>query len=101
MKKLLSLFLAVAIAALSRGLTVYAEETYSGKCGDDLHWSYSKSKQKLVIIGDGDMWDFQSESEVPWSNLKDGIRYLTLANRINNLHWSDEKALSTPVKKGR
>jgi hypothetical protein len=30
-----------------------------------------------------------------------GIRYLTLANRINNLHWSDEKALSTPVKKGR
>lgn len=34
-----------------------------------------------------------------WSEIVD-IPYGTIVSRVNALHWSDEKALTTPVKKG-
>lgn len=38
----------------------------SGKCGDDLTWSYISNTYSLVISGSGEMYNYDSSVDTPW-----------------------------------
>ena len=42
-------------------------------------------------------YDGETHSMTEWAKIK-GIKYSTLANRINMYHWDVERALTTPVE---
>ncbi|WP_294776308.1 leucine-rich repeat protein [uncultured Eubacterium sp.] len=63
MKKFISLFMAfVMLLSVTAGLnlTAYAETATSGKCGDNVYWSYDSTTNTLTISGKGAMDDYGS-----------------------------------------
>lgn len=62
-------------------LSVFAEE--SGTCGDNLTWTLSGNT--LTISGTGDMYDYNSDIEVPWYQIKDDIYYLVIDNGVTSI----------------
>ena len=69
---------------LTQDTTLTAEFAmdYSGKCGDDLYWSYSDST--LTITGTGTMYDF-TYSSMPWYLLRDSIRSLSIGEQVESI----------------
>jgi uncharacterized repeat protein (TIGR02543 family) len=67
--------------------SVYAEENTltSGKCGDNLTWSYDESEECLYIDGYGNMYDFDWGTETPFEPLTettdDDVPWATLNYR--------------------
>ena len=43
------------------------EDTTSGKCGDNLAWTFDQQTGTLIISGSGAMYDF-TEDNMPWAN---------------------------------
>ena len=61
MKKFISLFMAfVMLLSVTAGLnlTAYAETATSGKCGENVYWSYDSTTNTLTISGKGAMDDY-------------------------------------------
>lgn len=54
-KKAISVIIALALMIASVPVTVYAEVTASGQCGDNAFWSYDIQTQVLTISGEGEM----------------------------------------------
>lgn len=59
MKKLIFLFILFIIPK-----TANADE--SGKCGDNLTWTYVEATQTLIISGNGEMYDYSYENQASW-----------------------------------
>ena len=61
MKKVLSLILvAVMVASMFAGLQISSSALEpTGKCGDNVYWSFDESTGTLTISGTGDMYDFE------------------------------------------
>lgn len=61
-----------------------ANNVVQGKCGDNLNWSYDPSNKVLSINGQGEMYNYHSENNIPpWSSydivsieLNEGITYI-------------------------
>ncbi len=83
-KKILSFMFVICIClnllAVSP-LSVFAEE--SGTCGDNLTWTLSGNT--LTISGTGDMYDYNSDIEVPWYQIKDDIYYLVIDSGVTSI----------------
>ena len=59
-RKTISLLLALALLfALAPQLTLTANAAASGKCGDNLTWSFDAGSGTLTISGYGEMYDFE------------------------------------------
>jgi len=69
-KKVLSIFLVVVILVtmLPMGIISASAETVSGKCGENLIWSYDTSTYTLTISGTGAMTDQSYVYASPWSD---------------------------------
>ena len=56
MKKI-SLLFAVMIMAIVFAISVNALEP-TGQCGDNVYWEFDETTSKLIISGEGDMWNY-------------------------------------------
>lgn len=86
MKKRLLSFIPVFVilATIFTALPSAAFAKTGGKCGSDLEWTLDESGM-LTISGTGDMTDWSSSSEVPWSLLSKDITGVTIENGVTNI----------------
>lgn len=82
-KRILSLLLSIImmIALLPATMTVYAAS--SGKCGDNATWSYNNGV--LTISGTGNMTDYTSMSQQPWSSYRSSITNIIIGDGIEHI----------------
>ena len=59
----------------------FAADETSGKCGDDIIWSYYAEKQLLSIFGSGRMYDY-GEGLAPWAEWADEIGEVQISSGI-------------------
>lgn len=59
----------------------FAADEASGKCGDDIIWSYYAEKQLLSIFGSGRMYDY-GEGLAPWAQWADEISEVQISSGI-------------------
>ena len=75
MKRTISILLAVLTVVSVLAVTgVSASADASGKCGDNVSWSFNSNTGKLTITGSGKMYDYTYESS-PWT--KELFHYIT------------------------
>lgn len=95
-RHLYRIFALLLVLFLSVGaLPVLAE---SGKCGNELSWSFSAGT--LVITGKGEMTNFTEPDMAPWYHLREEITRIVLPEgltRIGNLAFFGCKNLKTAV----
>lgn len=87
--------LIIGILLLAPNFPVSAE---SGKCGDELSWSFSAGT--LVITGKGEMTNFTEPDMAPWYHLREEITRIVLPEglaSIGNLAFFGCKNLKTAV----
>lgn len=85
LQKLYTRLLAICLAALlllSQMPAVFAAET-SGKCGDNLNWSFADGR--LTITGTGAMTDYTQVDMPPWYAFREQILYLSLPNGLTSI----------------
>lgn len=101
----LVLFMLVLLVPL-----VSAEKSLSGVCGDQLVWNYDISTRCLTISGVGEMWDYDSGDQVPWTcwnNQSDGAKTVIIGNGVTYIgscafegfHWIEEVTISNTVRR--
>lgn len=59
----------------------------NGTCGDNLTWTMNTNTGKLSISGSGDMYDWNKESEIPWSDYKNNITSVDLPNGLTSIGY--------------
>ncbi|MBQ4578150.1 MAG: leucine-rich repeat protein [Clostridia bacterium] len=62
-----------------------ADYATSGECGWDLTWSFNEETGLLTIEGSGDMYWYNSASEVPWHIFADKITAVSLPEGLTGL----------------
>jgi hypothetical protein len=82
---------------LTQDTTLTAEfaQTFSGTCGDNLTWQFQPEERKLIIEGEGNMYDYQfggygwwgneDKGEVPWSHLSSDIKTILLPEGMTSI----------------
>ena len=65
-------------------LSVY-EPVTSGFCGDSLFWDYNMETGCLTIAGEGDMYGWDWEDQVPWHEWTPYIRSLSLSDALTSI----------------
>ncbi len=81
MKKILFLFSTAIMLILFAFSSSALEKT--GQCGENVYWEFDEATERLVISGEGDMWDydywnytqapFYSNNEIKTVIIKDGV----------------------------
>lgn len=64
-RRIWAAFIVLCMLLLVMPSSAFALET-SGKCGENVTWSYNKANQSLYISGTGDMESYEFLSSVPW-----------------------------------
>ena len=57
----------------------------SGSCGENVQWSYDKETQTLIISGNGDMADYETREDVPWSPYQKDMKSITIKNGVTHI----------------
>lgn len=65
MKKAIGIILVIVLVATIAGGVFYAT-SFTGKCGDNIKWSYNPFNEVLTVSGEGAMYDFEDDVEAPW-----------------------------------
>ena len=58
---------------------------YGNTCGDSINWIYNKKSKTLYVVGDGDMYDFEESSYVPWYAYREEIEHIVLSDGITSI----------------
>jgi hypothetical protein len=69
-------------------LPLVAKADQSGKCGENLTWTFEESTGSLTITGSGAMYDFITETlwkEVPWENYLDKILTVVIGDGVTSI----------------
>ncbi len=83
MKKLLSVVLCVLMLAALLPLDLHtASADTSGQCGDNLYWSFDEDTGTLTITGSGDMWNYDSYNDTPWTDDRNDIDIISLPDGL-------------------
>ena len=69
---------------LTQDTTLIAEFglAYSGKCGDELYWTYNN--QEIKITGTGAMYNY-TDNTMPWTLLRDSIKTVRVGNNATSI----------------
>lgn len=97
-RKLTVILFVVVLFAMFYTNTVYADETHSGMCGENVNWSFQENEGTLVIEGSGAMDFYLHEYEIPWKNIKGNIKTVTVKDgvtRISDFAFSDCSRLTS------
>ena len=98
MKKLLSFLICTALILSIIPTAVFAAGETSGKCGDNLTWSYNTATATLTISGTGDMYYYGSYDAIPWYQYHSDMKYVTIGDKvtsIGNYAFSDCRGLTS------
>ena len=71
---------------------------YSGKCGDNVSYSFDTDTGDITISGTGDMYNY-STSEAPWANYADGIKTVIVEYGVTSI--GDYAFNNPPVDENR
>ena len=82
-KSLAFILIAMALLLCLCPTFAFAEEETSGKCGDNLTWSFDEVTGILTITGSGAMMDFRNEC--PWDSVKDKIVDISLPSGLTSI----------------
>lgn len=84
-KKILSVLLAlimiVSIVPLS---SITASAATSGKCGENVTWTYDKETETLTISGFGSMYDYDYDNR-PWQECLESIKTVVINNGVTTI----------------
>ena len=74
---------------LTQDTTFTAEfaQAYSGKCGDNLYWSYDEGSKTISISGTGNMYDYTPITQ-PWILFKEELKEVAVSNTATSLGQS-------------
>lgn len=57
----------------------------TGKCGDNLSWTYVSSSETLTITGTGEMMNFDSEYSIPWGPYLYNIERVLIGEGVTSI----------------
>ena len=57
----------------------------SGKCGNNVTWTYTESTQTLAITGSGNMDDYSSANDRPYNSYIDNIQIITIGDGVTKI----------------
>ncbi|MBR2952989.1 MAG: leucine-rich repeat domain-containing protein [Clostridia bacterium] len=77
--KFLAIILAILMAISI--IPISASAATSGKCGDNLTWSYDSSTYTLTISGTGDMYD----NNPPWAKYQNNIKEIVISDGVTSI----------------
>ena len=77
---LLGLFLAMAACKPDEPI----DEIINGTCGENLAWSYNKTKAILTISGTGDMEDYD-DIDAPWKQYQEEIQTVIIGDSVTSI----------------
>lgn len=72
------------VVMLFTAVPITASAATSGKCGDNLTWSFNESTGELTIIGAGTMGNFEYGNR-PWMDYLEGIKSVSIGNNVTNI----------------
>ena len=102
-KRLLSLSLALCMMLTLLPGTAQAAEIASGSCGDNLTWVLD-STGTFTVSGTGDMTEYASYSEVPWSDYREKIVNAVIMPGVTSIapycFWRDTNLKSVSIPEG-
>ena len=85
-RRILSAFLVFALlCACLPHLSLSVRAADSGKCGDNLYWTFDRSTGELAITGRGDMTSWSVYTDAPWNSFRDSIRTLSLSENLKSI----------------
>ena len=58
---------------------------YSGKCGDNLTWSLDTDTGVLTISGTGYMYNWSSDTNVPWYSNRSSIKTVVIGDSVTSI----------------
>lgn len=85
-KRVLSVLMCLAVLAALLPVSSHADT--SGKCGDDLTWSFNSATGVLTIAGSGAMRDYSgntTENPAPWKSVANQVTSLSLSDKITRI----------------
>ena len=59
--------------------------TYSGTCGKNLTWTLDDETGVLTVNGTGDMYNWETSSDVPWCDYRSSIKTLVIDNGVTSI----------------
>ena len=77
-------------------LTAEFAQTFSGRCGDDLYWSYDETAKIISITGSGKMYDYTADAQ-PWLLFKEQIKEVTTSSTATSI---GESAFAGAIRLG-
>ncbi len=83
--KFLSVFLAVLM--IFSIIPITASAATSGKCGDNLTWTFDDSTDTLTISGTGEMYDYNGSdlNNGPWKNYREKCKTIIVNNGVTKI----------------
>lgn len=84
MRRLISVLMLVALAAMLCVPSVSAADIANGSCGTGLSWRISMDG-KLIIAGNGEMAQYSENNPAPWYEFRDQIRVITVENGVTSI----------------
>ena len=74
---------------LTQDTTLVAEfaQSFSGQCGDNLHWCYDETAKTISITGSGKMYDYTATTQ-PWLLFKEQIVEVTTTKTVTSIGTS-------------
>ena len=74
---------------LTQDTTLTAEfaQSFSGRCGDNLYWSYYEDTKTISITGSGKMYDYTADTQ-PWLLFREQIKEVTTTNTVTYIGTS-------------
>lgn len=85
MKKYLLALMVTLALCLGLNIIITQAETYSGNCGTNTTYMIDVESGVMIISGIGDMMDYTASSEVPWYNIKNYIKSITIEDGITSI----------------
>ena len=65
--------------------TIQAITDKSGKCGENLTWTYSEETKALTISGSGAMQDYNVPKDIPWHEYKSKIERVVIDDGVTTI----------------
>ena len=73
-------------------------DSLTGRCGDNIYWTFLPANGELRLSGYGEIWDFEKLNPSPWHGLRDKITKVDIPEtiyRIGAYAFSDCSAMTS------